>query len=200
MLITLEGIDGVGKSSLATRLTRSLEDAGATVYSIHQPGNSSIGEFTRKTIFNPDFNRSAASILIQADRIADIHENIIPALKAGNIVIIDRYIDSTTAYQSYGEGWPLHVVEELNYAVCPDEAWPDVTFLLDAPASISSLRAARGSDFYPPDKIDQLEDIRQGYLKIAKYEPNRIIVVDATNPAEDVYQAVRYHLRNNFGI
>ena len=191
--ITVEGIEGVGKSTNIDYLTAALEDHGHTVLTTREPGGTPMADRIRDLLLNdhgdeplPDI---AELLLMFAARSLHVNNVIQPALAAGTWVICDRFTDSSRAYQGAGRGLPQEDINQLADWVHGDLR-PDLTILLDAPAETGMNRAGkRGS----PDRIEiEREDfftrVRECYLQLAASEPDRFVVVDAARDLEAVRQ------------
>lgn len=188
LLITFEGIDGSGKSTIAARAAAWLKDQNISVLSLREPGGTAIGESIRTILLakaNTAMCMETELMLFAAARAQLIREVIQPALAAGTWVICDRFYDSTVAYQGYGRGLNLDHITHL-MAIATGGMKPDKTFLLDV-----SLDVAVGRLANRPGKADRLdlEDAafmkrtRDGYLAILAAEPDRLIRIDA-DPSE----------------
>lgn len=190
MFITLEGVEGSGKTTQSALVAEALRAAGRAVSVTHEPGGTRAGEAIRAIFLDAAIKLEVAAelLLVLADRAQHVREKLRPALQAGEIVISDRYSDSTAAYQGYGRGFDLKLLEDLNQ-LASDGMRPDLTFVLDCPAEIGleRSRARRGLGADRPDRfegehIEFHRRVRDGFLAIARAEPDRVIVVDATAP------------------
>ena len=192
--ITVEGIEGVGKSTNIGTLVDLLEEHGHTVVQSREPGGTPMAENIRKLLLDhgdevvPDI---AELLLMFASRALLVTNVIQPALEAGKWVVCDRFVDASRAYQGGGRGIPLADIDRIAGWVLGGIK-PDLTVLLDAPVATSRERAGRRS---APDRIEvEREDffnrVRNCYLQLAEAEPERFAVVDATQSLEDVRLAV----------
>ena len=187
--ITLEGADGCGKSTQARLLVKYLESLDYPVVLTREPGGTPLAEEIRRVILTPSAEPLAplAEILLYAaSRAQHVSQLIRPALAEGKIVISERFIDSSLAYQGYALGWDLKLVREINQ-IAAAGLEPDLTFLLDANTerSISRLNNRLDANKTQGDRIESRgfafqEKVRQGYLKLA-HQNSRMIVVDAAN-------------------
>jgi len=187
ILVTFEGIDGCGKSTQVTALKDSLEEKGTKVIVIREPGATPIGEKIRSILLDKaNFVMSSETevLLYEAARAQIVNEVIRPALRAGNVVICDRFYDSSVAYQGYARGLPLESIDSLNrFATGGLE--PDLTFLLDLPAQAAweRMNIREGShDRLEIEGLGFMEKVRAGYLELAGKHA-RIIKLDAMSPA-----------------
>ena len=198
MLITFEGLDYSGKSTqvqlLADRLT--LQDHRVLI--LREPGGTDIGEKIRKMLLdknNDGMTEASELFLFSASRSQLIQEVVRPALEGGMVIICDRYYDSTTAYQGYGRGIPLEVINAINrYAV--GGFVPDVTFFLDIPIREIEKRihaAKTHKDRMESSGIEFYERTRNGFLQIAK-EESRYFVMDGLQPIDDMHEQIWHHV------
>lgn len=196
--ITLEGGEGVGKSTQVRYLVARLEAHGLQAISTREPGGSPGAEILRDLLLSGmirDLGAKAEAILFAAARIDHIDHTIAPALAAGTWVICDRFADSTRAYQGTLGGLDAGFLRALE-RVTVGETRPDLTLILDLPAETGLARAAarRGagnaSDRFEGEGLAFHEALRKAYLAIAAAEPERCVVVDASQSEEEVAQAI----------
>ncbi|NIA26971.1 MAG: dTMP kinase [Desulfobulbaceae bacterium] len=182
--ITVEGIEGVGKSTNVAHLTKAIEARGHTVISTREPGGTPLAERIREMLIehgDEPISDVAELLLMFASRSLHINNVILPALEAGTWVVCDRFVDASRAYQGGGRGLPMQDIDQIAALVLGDLK-PDVTILLDAPVEIGMSRAdKRGA----PDRIETertafFERVRECYLSLAASDPERFVVVDAT--------------------
>lgn len=185
----MEGIEGSGKSTLAGSLAREMEKAGCRVVATAEPGGSGVGERIRELLLDPScaINPRAELLLFEAARAQHVDTLIIPALESGAVVVSDRFRDSTTAYQGYARGIDLELVEQIN-RFATRGLRPDLTLLLDLPVDIGLARQRR-VDRMSAEDIEFHERVRQGFLAIARSEPDRFVVLDAARPFDEVCAA-----------
>jgi dTMP kinase len=199
--ITLEGIDGCGKSTQLDRLAESLKQRGFDVVTTRQPGGTPIGQSIRALMVK-EHNKLAPVaevLLMMADRAQHVAEIIRPNLEAGRIVISDRYIDSSVAFQGYGRGLEIATVEELN-RLATGGLTPDLTllFVLEPESARTRLENRvenQMSDDVPMKGFDEEKQdfharVHQGYFKIAEKFPDRIGVIDADGLIEEIHENV----------
>jgi dTMP kinase len=188
--ITVEGIEGVGKSSNIDVLVRHIENAGFEVVQTHEPGGTPLSADIRNILMHrgdEPIPEIAELLLMFAARSLNVNNNIRPALDAGKWVVCDRFTDSSRAYQSGGRGLPMETVNQVAEWVHGD-LWPDLTILLDAPVEVGMARAGNRSK---PDRIEKEENeffarVRESYLELAASEPERFVVIDTTRDLSEV--------------
>lgn len=195
MFITLEGIEGAGKSTMLALLAAWLENHGHFPLATREPGGSRLGRRLRSMLLDcrqEKLTCDAELFLFLADRAQHVAEVIRPALEAGQVVICDRYSDSTLAYQGYGRGMALPGLAVAT-RMASGALEPDVTFLLDLPVQTGLERAGLrnreagtviSEGRFDAESLDFHERVRQGYLALARECPERIIVIDAARDPE----------------
>ncbi|WP_298222130.1 dTMP kinase [Acidocella sp.] len=201
LFITLEGGEGVGKSTAAAGLAATLRAEGREVVLTREPGGTKGAEAIRGLLMNQEIplDPLAQTMLHFAARADHVAHSIRPALERGAIVVCDRFYDSTMAYQAYGQGVALEHIRALIALV---GLKPDITFLLEASEfEVKARLAARasGSDRY--EEMDEafFTRVREGFLAIAEAEPTRFIRIDASHAPEQVVALLRQALRNKAG-
>jgi dTMP kinase len=181
--ITFEGGEGSGKSTQITRLAERLEVAGIPYCVLREPGGTAVGEIVRTLLLDPKhtgLDDTTELLLYEACRAELVSDVIEPALESGEVVICDRFYDSTTAYQGFGRGLPLDQIAELNM-IATDGLVPDRTIVLDVEPTLGIDRATRkGADRLEGESLAFHERVRDGFLAIAEQEPGRVRVVDAS--------------------
>lgn len=193
--ITVEGIEGVGKSTNIAVIIDCIEAAGHKVVSTREPGGTPLAEDVRDLLVNRSeepIPEIAELLLMFAARSLNVNNVIVPALDAGHWVLCDRFTDSSRAYQGGGRGVPLETIDRLADWVHGD-VWPDLTILLDAPVEIGMQRASkRGApDRFEQERHDFFQRVRECYLGLAIREPERFAVIDTSQPLPDVEAEVR---------
>ena len=187
--IVFEGIEGAGKSVQTGLLASRLRRAGYRVAVTREPGGTRIGEQIRAVTHKPenvDLEPKAEAYLMTASRAQHVAEVIAPALKAGKIVISDRFVQSSFAYKGYGRKLGAEVIEQLN-KLAIGEIRPDLVLVLDLPVAVGLARrnGAVKVDRLDLEQKDFYERARQGYLDLAKKDPNYYFVIDTTSSIEE---------------
>lgn len=190
VFVTLEGIDGCGKSTQVARLVRLLAAGDREVVSLREPGGTAISEKVRALLLDPanaEMSATCELLLYEASRAQLVSQTIEPALMRGAVVVCDRFYDSTTAYQQAARGLDASVVASAN-ALGSCGVSPDVTILLDLdPVAAFSRATCDGADRLEAEGLAFQRDVREGYLGIAAGEPHRVHVVDATGAEDEVF-------------
>lgn len=197
--ITLEGGEGAGKSTQARLLAANLERVGLSLVLTREPGGAPGAEEIRRLLVEGEPGRWTAmteALLHSAARADHLERLVRPALAAGNWVVCDRFVDSTTAYQGYGHGLDPERIVALNRIVT-GSTMPDLTLILDLPVAEGLARAdgrnstnGQNEDRYERMGRDFHERLREGFLAIARAEPERCVVIDARAPVEEVAAAI----------
>ena len=197
--ITLEGIDGAGKSTHAAWVTEHLRGQGRNVIATREPGGTKLGESLRLLLLNEPMTRDTEALLMFAARREHLDLVIRPALERGDWVVCDRFTDATYAYQGGGHGMPserIHELEQWTHGDCQ----PDLTLLFDVPAGVSRARldsaelAGRALDKFEREAMPFFTRVRNAYLERAAALPQRIRVIDSTRALEVVRAEVVAHL------
>lgn len=196
--ITVEGIDGCGKSTQARLLAEDLERAGYDVLALREPGGVAISEKIRALLLDPAHAEMSATcelLLYEAARAQLVHEVVAPALAGGRVVVCDRFYDSTTAYQGYAGGVPLDAVtraNELAVGVCA----PDLTLVFDIdPALAAERTVSRAQDRMEAKGIAYQQRVAEGFRAIAAAEPERVKRIDAARAIDAIHADVMVAVR-----
>lgn len=196
LFFTFEGPEGAGKTTVLKMIVSKLQEEGKEVIATREPGGSVIAEEIRQVILNPvhkEMDAKTEALLYAAARSQHFVEKIEPALREGKVVLCDRFIDSSLAYQGIGRGLGIEGVKSINeFAI--GERMPDMTILFDLDPEIGLERINSHKD----REINRLDveslafhqKVREAYLKLAKEFPERIFVIDASKSLEEVYQNV----------
>ncbi|MFH0384795.1 dTMP kinase [Streptococcus sp. A11] len=192
--ITFEGPDGAGKTTVLQELLPKLQVLGLEVITTREPGGVTIAEDIRKIILDPAntaMDHKTELLLFIAARRQHLVEKVLPPLQEGKMVIIDRFIDSSVAYQGYGRGLDIADIDWLNH-YATDGVKPDLTLYFDIDAEEGLARIARNAerdvDRLDMEKADMHRRVRQGYLAILEKEPERFVKIDSSQPLEAVVQ------------
>ncbi len=188
-LISLEGVEGAGKTTLAKTIVTALNKAGIEVIYTREPGGTIIAEKIRQLCKEKDISNIAEFFLILAARAEHIEKVIIPNIDKGICVICDRYIDSSICYNGILQGLGLDYVVDLHNKAT-NSLWPDITLLLDLPVNLSIDRIKSRSvlDKYDQMDIDSHNRIRQGYLHISQMFSDRVKLIDATKRQDETLE------------
>ncbi len=192
VFLTLEGLDGSGKSTQGKLLARFLEERGLKVRLTREPGGGIEGV---RLLLRGDLSPEAEYLLFSADRAEHVRKVLLPALEEGAFVVSDRYLDSSLAYQGFGRGlplpWLMEVAERATLGLRPH-----LTFLLDLPPE-EALKRIRGKakDRFEEEGLAFFRRVREGYLYLAQLEPHRFAVLDATRSVEEVQGEIRARLK-----
>ena len=192
--ITVEGIEGAGKSTCLNLIQECIRQHGRPIEVTREPGGTALGEALRELLLdhrNEGMADSTELLLMFAARAEHLHAKIIPALTSGSWVLCDRFTDATYAYQGYGRGIELERIAALERWVQGGRR-PDLTLLMDLPVETGLERAGRRSE---PDRFERqtlafFERVRDGYLSLARAEPERFRVIDASRSLHDVSEQV----------
>jgi dTMP kinase len=192
-LISIEGGEGAGKTTVFNAIRQFLSDAGITVIGTREPGGTEVGERIRQVLLSPDHRivPEAELLLMFASRAQLVQELVRPALAEGHYVLTDRFTDASFAYQGGGRGLPVAHIETLERDFVGIR--PDLTLLLDLGVEQGMARAqARGQalDRIEQERTDFFLRVREAYLQRAECEPNRIVLIDASQPQDDVVRQV----------
>lgn len=204
IFITLEGVEGSGKTTQIGLLTQWLDGHMIPYVLTREPGGTPFGQQVRRVLLDargPARQPLAELLLYLADRYQDLHERILPALSGGRLVLCDRYHDATLAYQGFARGIPMETIAHITAAL--DIRTPDLTILLDIAPERSLARAIRRNQAsasageegrFEAEALDFHRLVREGYLHLAARETARFLVIDADRPPETVFHDIRQSL------
>jgi len=207
--ITFEGVEGCGKTTQLNLLASALRERGIDTLITREPGGTPLGQEIRKLLLNPlskgdPLTNDAELLLFCADRAHHVESLIRPALDEGRIVLCDRYIDSTTAYQGYGRGINLDLIKQC-HEIATNGLLPDATFFLDLPPKVGLRRAHQtnneyeGGDRIESSSVQFWEKVRVGFNRILLQEPERMIWINADQSPEAVAQDIWGYVENCLG-
>ncbi len=206
MFITIEGIEGGGKTTQVGLLAEALAGAKLSVRVTREPGGTKLGGEVRALLLHSatSVGRLAELFLILADRAEHVESVIRPALLAGEVVLCDRFADSTIAYQAYGRELSLDAVRSVE-AVARQGVLPDLTFVLDCPVEVGlertrQRRGAAAVDRFEGEQASFHERVRAGFLALAREDPRRIRVIDGTRSADAVHREILAACREKLAI
>jgi len=200
MFITFEGPDGSGKTYQMTLLNEYLKEKGFPTLATREPGGTSIGDQIREILHNLDntsMHPRTEILLFQASRAQHVEQVILPHIKLGEIVLCDRFADSTLAYQGYGHRVDLKTLK-LIVEFATGGLKPDLTLLLDLDVGEGLQRREKGGDWNRLDAYDLVfhKRVREGYIKLMKADPGRWVKIDASQPPEMVQGDIRIAVDN----
>lgn len=208
IFITFEGVEGSGKTTQIDLLASALEAEGLQVVKTQEPGGTKIGAMIRKILLDPK-NKEIGSMtelmLYGANRAQHIKEVILPAIREGRIVLCDRFSDSTIAYQGYGRALSLEIIEKLDI-FATEGLKPSLTILLDINPEKGLFRAKKRMEENNSLKEGRIEleglsfhkRVREGFLRLAEEEPDRIKVIGADLPVEDIHKKIIEIVKERF--
>lgn len=199
LFITLEGVDGCGKSTQGSLLANALEATGREVVRLRDPGSTRLSEKIRLMLLDPGNDEMCYEcelLLYEAARAQMVREAIEPALRRGAVVLCDRFSDSTYAYQAAGRGLSAQTIEVANELGCCGVK-PDVTLVFDLEAEVALSRATHeGADRLEGEGMRFQRRVHEGYAELARREPDRVRMVDAVGTVEVVHARVVEALRD----
>jgi len=205
IFISFEGLEGAGKSTQHKKLCNYLEEKNVKFVSSTEPGGTDTGNSIRNILLDKKFNKIkpvTELLLFSAARYQHVCEVIKPSLEKGYIVITDRYVASTIAYQSYGRGLNLRLIKHMN-RIATDGLYPDITFMLDITPEQSMERllnrvatTSKKLDRIEEEKIEFFKKVRKGYLKLAKADPEKFRILDACEDLEEIHRKILFHLKD----
>lgn len=191
MFITFEGADGSGKSTQLKLVSEYLKERGFDVIATRDPGGTELGCKIREILLNYQGKIFSCCelFLYLADRAQHVEEKIMPALENGKVVLCDRYMDSTLAYQGYARGLDIEEILKLNNIVSKSLV-PDLTFVFDVSTETAQKRVGTTKDRLESESAEFHRKVRFGFLDLAEKYPERIKVIDSNREIDDVYQDV----------
>ncbi len=194
--ITLEGSEGSGKSTQSALIYEYLKGRGKDVIQLREPGGVKISEAIRNLLLdvkNEAMSNECETLLYMAARAQVVKETIAPALKAGKIIICDRFLDSTLVYQGFGHGMDIGFIKELGL-FATGGIKPDLTLLFDIDTKEGLSRTNAQKDRIELRSIEYHECVRRGYLELAVKEPQRIKVIKVDAPKEEIFKRVQEYI------
>jgi dTMP kinase len=200
--VTLEGPEGAGKTTQLKLLSKLLDAAGHRHIVTRDPGGTSLGRQIRRILLNPDTPVVPVCelLLYEADRSQHVQELILPALEDGMLVLCDRYIDSTIAYQGYARGIDFALIDQLNL-IATGGLMPELTILFDIDSAEGLARLhPSGHDRLEREAIEFHHKVRNGYLELAQRDPNRWRTLDASRAMSAVQEDLRRILHEKLGL
>lgn len=191
IFITFEGIDGSGKTTQLELVDKYLREKNYKTLKTLEPGGCNLGEKLREILLHYDsyVNDTAELLLYLADRAQHTDTVILKGLKEGKIVLCDRFIDSTVAYQGYGRGFEVEKIDYLN-KIATLGLIPNLTLVFDIDIESAQKRVGKTKDRMEQEKIDFHKKVREGYLELAKKYPKRIKIIDSTKTIEEIHLEV----------
>lgn len=200
LFITFEGADGCGKTTQIELLDKYLQEKGFKTLVTREPGAKGLGEKLREILLNYDgeVSPNCESFLFLADRAQHVDCVIKPALKKGIIVLCDRHTDSTVAYQGYGRQLDIEQIKNLN-KIAVNGLKPDLTIVFDIDIETSMQRVGKTKDRMESAGSEFFNRVRNGYLAIAKEEPNRVKVINSADTIENIHKQVVGLVKKSIG-
>jgi dTMP kinase len=191
--ITFEGSEGCGKSTQSKLLLEHLKSRGFPAKLIREPGGVTISEKVRSILLdkgNTAMNKECETLLYMASRAQLVEEVILPELKQGTILISDRFLDSTLAYQGYGCGVDIKTIRAIGLFATKGIG-PDLTFLLDLDTEEGLRRRGSERDRIEMRSLEYHGKVRKGYLEIARQEPERVVLIDGSLPKDKIFEIIK---------
>ena len=201
LFITFEGPDGAGKTTQIALLAEYIESQGIEFIRTREPGGTPISNQIRQILLNPDHQElkdQTEILLYAASRAQLVHQEIIPALEAGKVVLCDRYIDASIAYQSYGLGIDREIVKQIN-GFASSQLKPDRTYLLDLPPELGRARLHQREQGEFGNQLDRIEQkeleyhqrVYQGFMEIANEDPERVVKIRANQAVDQIHDEIK---------
>ncbi len=198
-LITIEGPDGAGKTTQVKKVSEYLRTKGLKVLVTREPGGTSLGEKLRKLLLTLEGESpvpEAEALIYAASRAQLVKKVIIPALESGYIILCDRFVDSSLAYQGWARGLGIKELTDINGWFLKNN-WPDLTIILDVDPSQSLKRLRKEKDRLERENLEFHKKVREGFLKVHSMYPNRTRLVDASQNPEHVFEAVLFEIEKS---
>ncbi len=199
LFITFEGPDGAGKSTQIKKLASYLEEEGIPFLFTREPGGTDISDRIRSLLLDPDhteMKNETEALLYAASRAQHVREKIVPAVEEGKVVLCDRFVDASIAYQGYGLGINLDQIKQINKFATGGVS-PDRTYMIDVPAEEGKKRlierssGQEGMDRIEQKQLDYHERVRKGFHAIYRENENRIALIDGVRPVEEIFAEIR---------
>lgn len=197
--ITIEGPDGAGKTTQAKKMAKYLKERGKDVIVTREPGGTYLGESLRNIVLSPKGESpepEAEALIYAASRAQLVRKIILPALSSGKIVICDRFVDSSLAYQGWARGLGIDEILGINKWFLQD-CWPDLTIVLDIDPSFSLNRLKGKRDRLEQESIQFHKKVRDGFLILCDMFPDRVKLIDASRGPEQVFECVLCEMANS---
>lgn len=198
-LITIEGPDGAGKTTQVKKISEYLRTKGFKVLVTREPGGTSLGEKLRKLLLTLEGESpvpEAEALIYAASRAQLVKKVIVPALENGYIVLCDRFVDSSLAYQGWARGLGIKELTDINGWFLKNN-WPDLTIILDVDPGQSLKRLRKEKDRLERENLEFHKKVREGFLKVHSIYPNRTRLVDASNNPEQVFEAILFEIEKS---
>ncbi|MCD8024582.1 MAG: dTMP kinase [Candidatus Gastranaerophilales bacterium] len=191
LFITFEGIDGCGKTTQLELLKKYLDEKNIGCIKTLEPGAAGLGEKLREILLHYDkpVSDRAETFIFLADRAQHVEFTLKPALNEGKIVLCDRYTDSTICYQGYARGGNIEELKKMN-EIATEGLKPDLTFVFDLPPESAQKRVGKIKDRLEKEDIGFHKKLQKGYLEIAKFEPERVKIINADDSIENIHKKV----------
>ena len=199
--ITVEGIDGCGKTTQAEYIIDSLVEAGLSAKLVREPGGDPISESIRKLLLHAEESMSdrAEALLMIASRAQLTDKVILPQIIDGKWVVADRYADSTVAYQGGGRGLSVKSLSDINH-FGTYTLKPDLTFFIDIPVEVANMRMSVARDRIESEGDDFQQRVRDQYLMLSRSEPDRVIVINGEQTIEEIKIEIWNHINSKFNL
>jgi len=197
--ITIEGPDGAGKTTQVKKISEYLKSKGYKVLVTREPGGTALGEKLREVLLSLDGESpvpEAEALIYAASRAQLVKKLIEPALEDGFIILCDRFVDSSLAYQGWARGLGIERLADINGWFLKD-TWPDLTIVLDIDPALSLKRISGKKDRLEEEGLDFHRRVREGFLKLKALYPDRIKIVDAAQDSRQVFETILFELQKS---